>query len=70
MVIKPHFNNFSLSTLLEERNANIAFLLFFSLWDNMQDSKEPKVESMFSLIFWKSCNQILLAFKVRFPGNF
>ena len=29
MVIKPHFNNFSLSTLLEKRNANIAFFCLF-----------------------------------------
>ena len=31
MVIKPHFNNQSLSTLLEERNGETSFLLFFSL---------------------------------------
>ena len=30
-VIKPHFNNQSLSTLLEERNGETSFLLFFSL---------------------------------------
>ena len=30
-VIKPHFNNQSLSTLLEERNGKTSFLLFFSL---------------------------------------
>ena len=29
-----------------------------------------RVESLFSLFMWKSYNQIPLAFKVRFPGNF
>ena len=29
----------------------------------------PRVESLFPLVLWKSCNQILLAFKVRFPGD-
>ena len=30
----------------------------------------PRVESLFSPDLWKSCNQIPLAFKVRFPGDF
>ena len=29
----------------------------------------PGGESLFPLVLWKSCNQILLAFKVRFPGD-
>ena len=29
----------------------------------------PRVESSFPSVLWKSCNQILLAFKVRFPGD-
>ena len=29
----------------------------------------PRVESLFPPYLWKSCNQILLAFKVRFPGD-
>ena len=27
------------------------------------------LESLFSPVLWKSCNQILLGFKVRFPGD-
>ena len=29
----------------------------------------PKVESLFPPVLWKSCNQISLAFKVRFSGD-
>ena len=29
----------------------------------------PRVESLFSSVLWKSCNQILLAFKVSFSGD-
>ena len=29
----------------------------------------PRLESLFPPVLWKSCNQILLAFKVRFPGD-
>ena len=29
----------------------------------------PRLEALFSLVLWKSYNQILLAFKVRFPGD-
>ena len=29
----------------------------------------PRVESLFPSVLWKSCNQILLTFKVSFPGN-
>ena len=29
----------------------------------------PRVESLFPPLLWRSCNQILLAFKVRFPGD-
>ena len=28
-----------------------------------------RLECLFPLVLWKSCNQILLAFKVRFPGD-
>ena len=28
-----------------------------------------RLESLFPPVFWKSCNQILLAFTVRFPGD-
>ena len=34
----------------------------FCLWT-------PRLESLFSPVLWKSYNQILLAFKVRFPGD-
>ena len=30
----------------------------------------PRLKSLFSPVLWKSYNQILLAFKVRFPGDF
>ena len=30
----------------------------------------PRVEPLFPLVLWRSCNWILLAFKVRSPGNF
>ena len=29
----------------------------------------PSLESLFPLVLWKSCNQIPLGFKVRFPGD-
>ena len=29
----------------------------------------PSLESLLPPVLWKSCNQILLAFKVRFPGD-
>ena len=29
----------------------------------------PRLESVFPPVLWKSCNQIPLAFKVRFPGD-
>ena len=29
----------------------------------------PRVESLFPIVLWKSCNQIPLTFKVRFPVN-
>ena len=29
----------------------------------------PKLEPLFPLVLWKSYNQILLAFKVRLPGD-
>ena len=29
----------------------------------------PRVESQFSPVLWKSCNQIPLVFKVKFPGD-
>ena len=29
----------------------------------------PRVESLFPQVLWKSCNQIILAFKVRFPED-
>ena len=29
----------------------------------------PQLESLFPSVLWKSCNQILLTFKVRFPGD-
>ena len=29
----------------------------------------PRLESLFPPVLWKSCNQIPLAFKVRFPGD-
>ena len=29
----------------------------------------PRVESLVPLVLWKCCNQSLLAFKVRFPGD-
>ena len=29
----------------------------------------PRLESLFPSVLWKSCNQILLAFKVRFSGD-
>ena len=29
----------------------------------------PRLESLFLPVLWKSCNQILLASKVRFPGD-
>ena len=30
----------------------------------------PRLEPLFPLVLWRSCNWILLAFKVRSPGNF
>ena len=29
----------------------------------------PRLEAIFTQVLWKSCNQIPLAFKIRFPGN-
>ena len=29
----------------------------------------PRLKYLFPLVLWKSCNQIPLAFKVRFPGD-
>ena len=29
----------------------------------------PKMETLFPSLLWKSCNQISLAFKVKFPGD-
>ena len=29
----------------------------------------PRLESLFPPVLWKSCHQILLAFKFRFPGD-
>ena len=29
----------------------------------------PRLESLFPLVLWKSCNQIPLTFKARFPGD-
>ena len=34
----------------------------FCLWP-------PRLESLFSSVLWKSCNQVPLAFKIRYPGD-
>ena len=45
---------------------------FFFFWVLVQAKLclcPPRLESLFTPVLWKSCNQILLAFKVRFFGD-